>query len=149
MQFATLDEILPHHARERSERVALRAGERSWTYQALRDEAFRVSQALLAEGLTRQDRVAVLDRNGPEILTLLFGAATIDVVTLAVNWRLAPPEMEYILNDAQARVLLIGEEFLPHLARMRLETVKRVVVVPAPGGGVAAENDWPGPSYEE
>lgn len=138
MSFATLAQILPHHVRERPERVALRAGERSWTYRALRDEAFRVSQALLAEGLAGQDRVAVLDRNVPEILSLLFGAAAIDVVTLAMSWRLAPPEMEYILNDAQARVLLIGEEFLPHLPQMRLETVKRIVVVPTPGSDLAA-----------
>jgi len=148
MHFTTLDEILRHHGAERPERVALRAGERSWTYRALRDEAFRVSQALLAEGLSRQDRVAVLDRNVPELLSLLFGAAAIDVVTLAVNWRLAPTEMEYVLNDAQARVLLIGEEFLPHLSRMRLETVKRIVVVPAPGGG-ADRSGWAGPSYAE
>ncbi len=149
MHFTTLDEILRHYGAERPGRVALRAGERSWTYEALRDEAFRVSQALLAEGLSRQDRVAILDRNVPEFLTLLIGAATIDVVTLAVNWRLAPPEMEYILNDAEARVLLIGEEFLPHLARMRLETVKRIVVVPAASGGGITAGAGPGPSYAE
>jgi acyl-CoA synthetase (AMP-forming)/AMP-acid ligase II len=83
---------------------------------------------MLSEGVGPQDRVAVLDRNVPEYFTFLFGATMIDAVTLAVNWRLAAPEMEYILNHSQARVLLIGEEFLGHLARMKLETVRTVVV---------------------
>ena len=42
------------------------------------------------------------DKNAPEYFILLFGAAMTNVVTLAVNWRLAPPEMEYIINHAQA-----------------------------------------------
>src|SRR5690606_9417576 len=100
MRFRTLDQILRTHAAERPERIALRAGERTWTYRALHAEASQVAQAMLAEGVARQDRVAILDRNVPEFFTFLFGAAMIDAVALGVNWRLAPPEIEYILNHA-------------------------------------------------
>jgi len=137
----TLDEILRVYPRERPDKIALRAGERSWTYRALRDEAARVAQALQAEGVSAQDRVAFLDRNVPEYFTLFFGAGMINAVTLAVNWRLAAPEMEYILNHAQARVLLIGEEFLGHLAQMKLETVKRVIVI-GEGGEATRYEEW-------
>ena len=99
---------------------------------------------MLAEGVGPQERVAFLDRNVPEYFTLLFGATMINGVTLAVNWRLAAPEMEYILNHAQARVLVIGEEFLGHLAQMKLETVKRVVVIPTPNGGAPSVEEAPG-----
>ena len=54
---------------------------------------------------------------------MLFGAAMDRAVTLAVNWRLAPREMEYILDHAQARVLFVGEEFLGHVAQMKLPHV--------------------------
>jgi long-chain acyl-CoA synthetase len=141
MDFDTLDQVLRHYAAERPDRRALRAGERSWSYAELRDEAARVAQALIAEGVAPQERVAILDRNVPEFFTFFFGALMADAVTLAVNWRLAPPEMEYILNHAQARVLLIGEEFLGHLAKMELETVKRVVVV-GEGGESVRYVDW-------
>jgi acyl-CoA synthetase (AMP-forming)/AMP-acid ligase II len=100
-----------------------------------------VAQALLAEAVAPQERVAFLDRNVPEFFPFLFGAAMADAVTLAVNWRLAPREMEYILNHSQSRVLLIGEEFLDHLAQMNLETVKRIVVV-GRGGAHVAYSDW-------
>lgn len=128
MSFHTLGEVLRTHVERGAERPAMRAGERTWTYAELHAESARVAQAMLSEGIDPQDRVAVLDRNVPEYFTILFGASMIDGVTLAVNWRLAAPEMEYILNHAQARVLLIGEEFLGHLALMKLETVQRVVV---------------------
>ena len=141
MSFETLDQVLPRYAADRPEKIGMRAGERVWTYRALHDESARVAQAMLAEGVAPQDRVAVLDRNVPEYFTFLFGATMASAVTLAVNWRLAPPEMEYILNHAQARVLLIGEEFLDHLDQMELETVKRVVVIGRSGEHVSYE-DW-------
>src|SRR5262245_66339796 len=123
-----LPDVLRSHARERGDRVALIAGERTWTYRELRDEAARVAQALAAEGVGPQDRVAVLDKNGPEFFAVLFGAAMDRAVTLAVNWRLAPREMEYIVEHAQARVLFVGEEFLGHVAQMSLANVRRAVV---------------------
>ncbi|HEB89761.1 MAG TPA: long-chain-fatty-acid--CoA ligase [Deltaproteobacteria bacterium] len=129
MSITTLDEILRVHLAGRPDKIAMRAGDRRWTYAQLHDESCRVASGLLAEGISPGDRVAFLDRNVPEYFGFLFGALMTRAVTLAVNWRLAAPEMEYILNHAQARVLLIGEEFLPHLAQMELESVKRVIVI--------------------
>ena len=120
MPLETLDLVLRAHAAEIPDKVALRAGNRLWTYRELHAESARVANGLLAAGVEPQQRVAFLDRNVPEYFTLLFGAAMVNAVTLAVNWRLAAPEMEYILNHAQARVLFIGAEFLGHLAQMNL-----------------------------
>jgi long-chain acyl-CoA synthetase len=139
-----LADVLRSHARERGDRVALIAGDRTWTYRELRDEAARVAQALAAEGVGPQDRVAVLDKNGPEFFAVLCGAVMDRAVTLAVNWRLAPREMEYILEHAQTRVLFVGEEFLGHVAKMKLPTVRRVVVFGAPGPGQVSYADWQG-----
>jgi long-chain acyl-CoA synthetase len=143
MQIDVLADILRKHAAERGDREALCYGERRWSYRELRDESARVARALLAEGVEPQQHVAVLDKNAPEYFTFLFGAAMVNAVTLAVNWRLAPPEMEYILGNAEARVLLVGEEFLGHLEKMKLDTVDRVVVVgsASPGEHVAYA-DW-------
>jgi len=141
MPIDVLADILREHAAERGAKDALRYRDRRWTYDELQAESARVAQALLAEGVAPQQHVAVLDKNVPEYFTFLFGAAMIDAVTLAVNWRLAPPEMEYILNDAEVRVLLVGAEFLGHLAKLKLETVERVVVVGSVAGHVAYR-DW-------
>jgi len=139
--FRTLGEILRHHASTRPDAPALRADDRSWTYRELHDESSQVARALQAEGVGPQHRVAILDRNVPEFFTFLFGASMRGAVTLAVNWRLAAPEMEYILNHSQARVLLIGAEFLGHLAQMKLESVKQVIVL-GEGGAFSCYSDW-------
>jgi long-chain acyl-CoA synthetase len=137
----TLDQVLRVYSKSTPDKVAMRAGDRRWSYADLYDESTRVAQGLLAEGVAPQDRVAFLDRNVPEYFSFFFGAVMVNAVSLAVNWRLAAPEMEYILNHAQARVLLIGEEFLGHLAQMNLETVKRVLVI-GDGGELQRYEDW-------
>jgi long-chain acyl-CoA synthetase len=140
--FTGIADILRSHARERGERRALIAVDRIRTYRELRDEAARVAQALAGEGVGPQDRVAVLDKNGPEFFAVLFGAAMDRAVTLSVNWRLAAREMEYILEHAQARVLFVGEEFLGHVAQLKLPHMRRVVVFGAPGTGQVGYDDW-------
>jgi long-chain acyl-CoA synthetase len=141
MSIDVLADIVRAHAAARPDHVALRFEDRTWTYGELAAESARVAQALRAEGVRPQQRVAVLDKNAPEYFTFLFGAAMANAVTLAVNWRLAAPEMEYVLNDAEARVLLVGEEFLAHLEKMSLETVTKIVVVGS-GGGHESYAGW-------
>ncbi|MGH0029816.1 MAG: long-chain-fatty-acid--CoA ligase [Myxococcota bacterium] len=143
MAIEVLADVVRTHAASQPDKDALLFGDRRWSYAGLADESARVAQALLAEGVAPQDHVAVLDKNAPEYFTFLFGAAMVNAVTLAVNWRLAPPEMEYILNDAEARVLLVGEEFLGHLEKMKLETVRKVVVVGA-AGDLTPYEEWIG-----
>ncbi len=125
----TMGDVTRVHADARPDKTAVIAEDRSWTYADLDREVNQVANALLAHGIEPQERVAFLDKNAPEYFTFLFGAAKVNAVTVAVNWRLAPPEMEYILNNARARVLLIGEEFLDHLAKMTLTTVDEIVVL--------------------
>jgi long-chain acyl-CoA synthetase len=141
MAITLLADVLRTHAAQRGDRLALYYRDRTWSYAQLADEAARVAQALIAEGVAPQERVAVLDKNAPEYFAFLFGASMVNAVTLAVNWRLAPREMQYILDDAEARVLLVGEEFLPHLAQMNLRSVRRVVVAGS-GGDHVAYADW-------
>jgi len=134
MPIRTLADITRYHRQERPGDTALtytRDG-RSWTYEELDLEACQCANALRAMGVGPQDRVAYLDRNAPEYFTYLFGTTKLNAVSVAVNWRLAPPEMEYILNHSEARVLLIGEEFLGHLAQMKLD-LDKIVVIGDPG----------------
>ena len=71
-----------------------------------------MAQAVTAAGLVAGDRLAVLLRNVPEFYALLFGAARAGVVLVALNWRLAPPEVAAILDDADPRLLVVGKSQL-------------------------------------
>src|SRR5919108_66908 len=70
---------------------------------------------LVAAGVGHGDRVAILDKNSLEYAELLFGAARLGAVQVPVNYRLAPDEVAYIVNDARAKVFVVGPEFVPVL----------------------------------
>ena len=85
---------------------------RETTFGQLDRRASRVANGLLATCATAQARVAVLDKNSDQFFELLFGAAKARDVLVPVNWRLAPAEIAYIVNDAEAEVLFVGEEYV-------------------------------------
>jgi len=127
MAIASLADIVREHASTQPDKAAIVLGDRTVSYAQLLEESAKVAQALTAAGIGSGDRVAILDKNSIEYYTLLFGASMCNAVTVAVNWRLAPGEVEYIVNDAESKVLLIGPEFAGHLESMNLTTVTKTV----------------------
>ena len=92
-----------------------------------------MAHALEGEGLGRGDRVAFLDRNGLAYFDFLFGGSLIGAVNVAVNWRLAPPEIGAVIDDSGASLLVIHPDYAAALASMEsgLPAVKRIVVLGA------------------
>jgi len=125
----TMAELIRARAASAPEKPAVIAGETTLTYAGLDAESNQVAQALLAAGVEPHDRIGIFGRNSAEYFALLFGAAKVNGVLVAVNWRLAPPEVAYVLNDARVKVLVIDEEFADYLPKMNLETSPLVVVI--------------------
>ncbi len=98
---------------------------------------------MASDGVGAQDRVAFLGKNTPEFFEVMFGAGKLNAVTVPVNWRLAAPEVAYILNDAWAKLLVISHEFLPVIETVKheLTTVNKVIVV-EPGGDYEQFATW-------
>jgi acyl-CoA synthetase (AMP-forming)/AMP-acid ligase II len=121
----SLGRIVREHARARGAQPMISYGERVITWSEMDARSSRVAQGLLAAGLAEQNRIAFLDKNGPEYFEVLFGSGKANVVNVAVNWRLTPGEMAYVINDAEAKLLFLGPDFLGHLDEMeeRLKTV--------------------------
>lgn len=140
MSIETLGDITRAHATSLPDKAALTFVEASladehrvWSFADLDREANRIANALLAIGIGPGQRIAYLDKNAPEYFLYLLGGAKVNAVSVAVNWRLAVPEMEYILNNSEARILLVGEDYLPAVAEMSLPSVATIVVLGDPG----------------
>ncbi len=118
MPIASLGDIVRTHAAARPDDVALVLGDRQVTWASLYERARRVASGLVALGVGPQDRVALLDKNGIEHFELGYGAALGGVVPVDVNWRLAPPEVAYIVNDCASKLLVVGPDFVPVLDAM-------------------------------
>ncbi len=143
MSIDTVPDIIRTHGVERAERLALVQGDRRLSWGQLRDRSAQVAQGLAAAGVGNQDRVAFLDKNGIEHFEVFYGASMLNAVCVDVNWRLAAPEVEYIVNDSEAKVLVVGADFVPILDAIadRLTTVTKILVI---GAHPVHENyaDW-------
>ncbi len=138
-----LADISRHWAAKTPDRLALTAGDRAWTYGEIDREARQVAQGLIELGVGAAGRIAYLDKNTPQYFMQLFGGAKINAVSVAVNWRLAPPEMEYIIDNADAEMLFVGDDFLGHLEKMTLPKIRKIVVMGDPGdSGHQRYDDW-------
>jgi fatty-acyl-CoA synthase len=131
MRFATLAEIVRHQAATQPERVALTFENRDTSYAALDRRASQVANGLIAAGLRPASRVALLDKNHDSFFEIWLGAAKANAVLVPVNWRLAGPEVAFIVNDAEAEILFVGAEFLDTVAAIRdpLASVREIVVI--------------------
>ncbi|HWP42787.1 MAG TPA: AMP-binding protein, partial [Blastocatellia bacterium] len=132
-----LADFLRNQSAARPEQVAMVFGEHRTTYGELDRLASQVANGLLAEHIAPQTRIAVLDKNSDSFFEIMFGAAKSNNVLVAINWRLAPPEIAYIINDATAEVLFVGEEYFSTVEKLlgELKTVKKVIAL----GGSHAE----------
>ncbi|WP_327584213.1 long-chain fatty acid--CoA ligase [Nonomuraea sp. NBC_00507] len=93
-------------ARMTPDRVALTCGGRDHTYRDLRERTYRLASAL---GVGRGDRVAYLGPNHCALVETFFAAGLLGAVFVPLNTRLATPELRFILQDADASVVLLGE----------------------------------------
>lgn len=102
-------------------KVALWYEGRELTFREWDDRAERVAGAFHELGVRRGDRVGLLVMNSPELLECIFGLARLGAIVVPLNWRLAPPELSYIANDAGLGTLVYGAEFAETVNAVRAE----------------------------
>ncbi len=127
----TIADIIRFHGCTSSEETALIFGDSMITWGQLYHRALQVACALEAEGITSQDRVLFLDKNGIEHFEVLFGSSMLNAVSVDINWRLAPEEISFIVNDTRSQVLIVGSEFIPIINSLadQFSFVKKIVVM--------------------
>ena len=103
------------------EKIAVVDGERRYSYAELAERSWRLANALRSAGLRKGDRVATLLFNSAPMLEAHFGVPAAGGILVAINNRLAKPEVAYILKHSGARFLLLDaelESLVPPLAEI-------------------------------
>jgi len=104
--------VLAHHAiRAPDKALTLFEGEVT-TYREMDDRAAATAGGLADHGVGPGDVVAILSYNCPEFLEALFAANLLGAIAMPVNWRLAAPEVRYILEHSGARALVCDASLL-------------------------------------
>ncbi len=140
-------ELSPIHLLERAgevfaDRPAARDGSRRYSWRELRARARRFASALRADGLQKGDRVAFLAFNSEPLLLAHFAVPLAGGILVAINTRLNPEEIAYIVNHSGATRVFVSPELLAQLAKVP-PTVQRVVLGPEFEALLAGGSDAP------
>lgn len=116
----TLGDILRRSARRFPEKMALRFETEEVTYEQLDRIVNRAAQAILAAGLEKGERAAVLSRNSLDFAILNFALAKAGVIMVPINYMLNVEDIAYILGHAEVNACFVSPDYLP-TARDALE----------------------------
>jgi fatty-acyl-CoA synthase len=106
-----LSDLIERNAAFSPDKPAIRFAGASLTYAELAERIAAAARALKSLGVGRGDRVAILSLNRPDYLVLLYACARLGAMLVPLNWRLAVPELMFMLRDAGAKTLLLEQAF--------------------------------------
>ena len=114
-----LDERVAHWAKTTPDDEAVTFMDRTWTWSQWHERIRRLAGALTERGVKRGDVVAFLDKNHPACVETTLAASSLGAATAIINFRLAADEMDYVLNDSGAKLLIVGAELKPGVEKIR------------------------------
>jgi len=130
--------VLAHHASRTPEKAVAVFNDETISYREMAARAVGLAGGLSERGVGRGDVVALLTYNCPEFLETVFATNYLGAIAMPINWRLAAPEVRYILDHARARAIVCDESLID-LANGATEGIGdrlvRVCVSPASGEG--------------
>ena len=106
-----LGELATRWAHKAPHKIAFISGGKQYTYAQFNARVNKLANALLKLGIDRGDKVSLLMMNCVEIMEGYFAAAKIGAVAVPINFRLAPGEFSYQLNQSDSKALIYTSAF--------------------------------------
>ena len=144
-------DIARTQARKRGAQTAVIDEGARITFAEIDQAASRIAQRFLRLGLGRQERVAYLAKNARGFFDFLFGVAKAGAALAPVNFRLAAPEIGYIVADSGARWFVVGPDFaeLAEKAVAGLENKPVLIALGFDRPGFVRDDVWIGDAPAE
>ncbi|HKD88672.1 MAG TPA: AMP-binding protein, partial [Streptosporangiaceae bacterium] len=111
------------------DQLAIVHGERRFNWAQARERSRRLASALAAGGVGRGDTVSVVAANTPEMIEAHFGVPMTGAVLNTINTRLDAATIAFILDHAEARVLIADREFFPAVSGALRQCQARPLVI--------------------
>jgi acyl-CoA synthetase (AMP-forming)/AMP-acid ligase II len=102
-----------------------------FTWLQANERINRLANTLLGLGVKREDHVAILSKNCNQYLETYFGCARSATICTAINYRLTPHELHYVIENSEAKIVIVSDEFLDALeeVRPRLKNAEHYIVI--------------------
>jgi len=127
----TIDSSLRSSAARVPDREALVFADRTYTYRELDEHVGRVAGVLLDRGVGKGDRLALLAKNSDRFVITFYAAQRLGAIFVPVNPASAAPEIDYIVRDSGASVLVMDPSFETIVGGVLPESVSQLTLGPA------------------
>ena len=120
---------LQYYSRNNPLQPCIRQGEYLFTYRDVDRTSNQIANGLLAQRLQKGDRIAILGENSIYHCLLLLAASKVGLIAVPLNYRLAPIELAFIINDSSATTLILldGQEEIYGLLKTSLDGNIRIL----------------------
>ena len=130
------------HAQMQPDNPAMRFRGETTTWAQLSQRSLQGAAGLAERGVTKGDRVAMLALNHPSFVEALLAINSAGAIAVPINFRLSPPEVDYILRDSTPSAIFVDAMLLPLLRAVpALADVATVIVFGAAPEGAGQESD--------
>ena len=133
---ANLADVIRAQGEVRSQKTAFEFEGRRISYAEFDDHTNRIANGLKTLGVKPHERIAYLGKNSDIYFELLLGAMKANVVMAPVNWRLAGPEIAFIVEDCKAPVLFVGPEFAEQVRGIQAQLPSVRTFIATEGGAL-------------
>ena len=124
---AYVADVVRLHGRERPDAQALWFEGISTSYAELDARSSQCAQALIAAGVQPGDRVGTIAKGNDDFFVLWFGCLKARACLAPVNWRLAAPEVQFILGDAGCKIAFVGRDYAAMIAGLDLPALSTAI----------------------
>ena len=108
----TLIDVTRRHAAEQGDKTALKFEGRETTYAEFERHSNKVANGLSKAGVKSGEHVGYLGKNTDRYFEAWWASMKIGAIMVPIGWRLAVPEVRYMVEDSEIRVLFLGRELL-------------------------------------
>jgi long-chain acyl-CoA synthetase len=126
----TIGDLFRRNNEQFGQEIGVVFGGEQYTWGQINNRANRLANGLLKMGLQKSDRVAILNSINPIWTEVHGGVAKAGGILVPINYRLAPPELEKVFNDAEPNFLIMEEGLIPELLKgiSRFSFLRKVIL---------------------
>ncbi|GKV66634.1 MULTISPECIES: AMP-binding protein [unclassified Sporosarcina] len=131
MQHMLFSDPITLNAVRYKDREALSYNGLRFTYQDFNNRINQLAHALQSTGVNKGDKVAIMLMNCHQLFELIFACAKIGAVAVPVNSRFVSREIQHVVDDSEALLLVVDSRFLDEVlpSSEQYKTVKHFITV--------------------
>ena len=128
-----ITQSLKRNAQLYSDKIATSFNGRTFTWSQSLDRISKLALGIQKLGVNTEDRIAILAHNSDRYFEFIYSVSWLGAVFVPINTRLAPPEIQFWINDSESKVIFVDSNFSNIIENLieegKIPSIKKVVYI--------------------